>query len=300
MQALHTIEMISKEAPPKWLEQLARDGYCVVPAVVPKEACAKFRSEALDWLEACKFGFDRNDTSTWTTDKIPPNAKGVFRYHGVPHEAFMWDIRTSPGIRDAYSKVWNTDDLVVSFDALNVAFPINAQHRTDITPVEAWPHIDQNPREVDQLQLVQGIANLAPNGPEDGGLVVVARSHRVHPEYFETSTGQNKLREPERYGHPFDLDDVKWYTDRGCEVVKVCGGEGDLLLWDSRTIHWNCSPTGNQTRFCQYVTYVPRSFMTEEEIQEKLAVFRARVSAGCQAVSACNTANELHQLICLA
>ncbi|ORY26760.1 hypothetical protein BCR39DRAFT_578472 [Naematelia encephala] len=267
-----------------WLSHLREDGFCVVPNIISPEACRKFQNEALDWIESCGFGFDRNDRSTWTTEKIPPNEKGVFRYHSVPHDAFMWAIRTQSGIHDAFAKIWNTNDLVVSFDALNVSFPINPNTgRTDIEPTEAWPHIDQNPRSLETMQLIQGIANMAPNGPNDGGLVVVKGSHRIHEDYFETIKGFRNVRPPNHNGYPFDMDDVKWYLGQGCEVVKVCGGQGDLLLWDSRTIHWNCSPLGTQTRFCQYVTYVPRNLMTEKQLEQKLEVFRARVSAGCQA-----------------
>lgn len=36
--------------------------------------------------------------------------------------------------------------------------------------------------------------------------------------------------------------------DRGCEVIKVCVDPGDLILWDSRTMHWNCLPESEAVR----------------------------------------------------
>lgn len=47
-------------------------------------------------------------------------------------------------------------------------------------------------------------------------------------------------------------------------------------VWDSRTIHWNASPVGDQTRFVTYVCYCPRSLMDPSELEKKLQVFRDR------------------------
>lgn len=41
---------------------------------------------------------------------------------------------------------------------------------------------------------------------------------------------------------------MRWFLDRGCEVVKVCADPGDLVLWDSRTVHYNCLPESEAVR----------------------------------------------------
>lgn len=41
---------------------------------------------------------------------------------------------------------------------------------------------------------------------------------------------------------------MRWFLDRGCEAVKVCADPGDLILWDSRTIHYNCLPESEAVR----------------------------------------------------
>lgn len=55
----------------QWLIDLERDGYVVVPNVIPKEACAEFRESALQWLESFPYGFKRDDRSTWTDQHLP-------------------------------------------------------------------------------------------------------------------------------------------------------------------------------------------------------------------------------------
>lgn len=56
---------------PPFLTALERDGYVVVPNVVPPEACAEFREAALAWLERFPYGFKRGDRSTWTDAHLP-------------------------------------------------------------------------------------------------------------------------------------------------------------------------------------------------------------------------------------
>ena len=88
------ISSSNPSAQPQWITDLREHGYCVVPGVIPPSACEEFRDSALSWLESWKLGFNRNDVSTWNKDCMPPhNFGGMFRYHGVSHEDFMWKIR---------------------------------------------------------------------------------------------------------------------------------------------------------------------------------------------------------------
>ncbi|KAJ4417683.1 hypothetical protein N0V82_006044 [Gnomoniopsis sp. IMI 355080] len=269
-------------AKPEWQTRLEEDGYVVVPGVVSAADCAEFREEALRWLEKFPHGFKREDRSTWTAEHLPYSVKaGLYNRYAVGHEAFVWKIRAQPNILGVFSQVWGTDDLIASFDGINISQPINdTTGRTDIKPVDAWPHIDQNPRRYDRFELYQGIANLAPNGPEDGGLVVLKGSHRHHEEHFAQLGGfrpEQDMGEKEN-GYLYIPEDADWYRTKGCEEVKVCAGEGDLILWDSRTIHWNVSPMGKQTRFATYVCYCPRSLMNDEDLARKQEIFQARKS----------------------
>lgn len=88
--------------------------------------------------------------------------------------------------------------------------------------------IDQSPFTVDNFEMYQGIANLAPNGPLDGGLTVVKGSHLLHKEYF-SETGGYKEAKTVKNGYKFEVEEMEWFKNRGCEVMKVCAGEGDLI-----------------------------------------------------------------------
>lgn len=69
-------------------------------------------------------GFDRNDPSTIHKDKLPAiTEKGMCLQYAVTHEDFAWGIRGEPGVVEAFEKVYDTKDLIVSFDAVNFGFP---------------------------------------------------------------------------------------------------------------------------------------------------------------------------------
>lgn len=140
--------------------------------------------------------------------------------------------------------------------------------------------MDQNPRRHDRFELYQGIANLAPNGPQDGGLCVLKGSHLLHEEHFAATGGFNPEQDSgeRENGYKFKPHEADWFRAHGCEETKVCAGEGDLILWDSRTVHWNASPVGGQVRFATYVCYCPRALMGEEALARKLEIFKARKS----------------------
>lgn len=40
----------------------------------------------------------------------------------------------------------------------------------------------------------------------------------------------------------FNQKDVKWFEERGCELVKISMEPGDFVLWDSRTVRWVAPP----------------------------------------------------------
>lgn len=126
----------------QWYKDLVENGFCVVKGAVPKERAEKCVDDMYSYLEGHNLGYDRNDTSTIHKDKLPViNEKGMCMSYGVPHEKFVWDIRSEPGVIGAFEKVYQTEDLIVSFDAVNFGFP----NRTDLPPNKPWAHQDQDP-----------------------------------------------------------------------------------------------------------------------------------------------------------
>lgn len=238
--------------------------------------------------------------------------KGMILGYGIQHEDFTWAVRQEPGVVGAFEKVYENEDLIVSFDSVGMSFP----NRTDIDSNNPWPHQDQNP-EKPNFRCLQGLVNLLPNGPDDGGLIVCKGAHRVSKEFhrdfkddpekiwawcvalfllvlspwihsihpptdpFHRSRWKGSLltmmfthRTHEWYG--FTKKGLKWFEDRGFTWEKVCAEPGDLIVWDSRTPHYNLSPTGTTPRFCIYTCYLPVAEVSQEDLIRKKAAFESK------------------------
>jgi hypothetical protein len=187
-------------------------------------------------------------------------------YHGysVSHEKFVWDARLELGVLNAFAKIWNTDELIVSFDGINMTLPLPSSTRPKAA---RWPHQDQDSK-IRGFQCAQGIINLIDNGPNDGGLVVMKGSHNCNDEFFKTHSMEKKEEwgaVPDDY-HPFGDEDIKWFESRGCEIIKTCPDAGDLIVWDSRTVHYNVLPQGQNKRAC--ICKFSSSLVPDDEANE--------------------------------
>jgi len=180
----------------------------------------------------------------------------------------VWDAKTEPGVVDIFEQIWGTDKLTVSYgkplvqlvlvvltllDGSNFSVPLPKEQLED--GGAPWPHMDQSPLKP-QLASIQGILNLLPNGPKDGGLTVVTGSTKYFKEiwdYFEDK--QVSLSFDHYVLHtnvqaPYDSHDhikcndeqMAWLAERGCYIEKPCLEPGDFIVWDSRTVHWGAAP----------------------------------------------------------
>lgn len=173
-----------------------------------------------------------------------------------------------PGVLEAFAMLWGTEELLVSFDSLNVTLP----NRKDVPRKEAWEHIDQSPLRRG-LHCVQGILNLSPSGPDDGGLVVYPGSHALNDEFFDTQTDKSTWDPMDRY--MFDKQQLEWFHGKGIQPYKVCADVGDLILWDSRLIHYGSEPSekSNQIRTVIYAAYTPARLASADQLAIKKSVF---------------------------
>lgn len=173
-----------------------------------------------------------------------------------------WEARTEPTVIKIFEKLWETNELLCSFDGMNISLP----NRKDLA-WSPWPHCDQNP-ERKGMQAVQGLLNFAPNGPKDGGLMLMRGSAKLFNEFFahkRTAADHEDAPPPElKYMDLFLFSekDVKWFESKGCEMFKVNMEPGDFVLWDSRTMHYARLPEGEQIRHIQYICMTPKSMFT--------------------------------------
>ncbi|KAI0014541.1 phytanoyl-CoA dioxygenase [Xylariomycetidae sp. FL0641] len=256
-----------------WRDDLIRDGYAVIKGAIPRERAEGYASEMYGLLESFNLGYDRRDPSTVHPDKLPViNEKGMLLAYGAAHEAFVWGIRGEPGVVGAFEKVYDDPDLLVSFDAINYGFA----NRTNLPENKPWPHQDQDP-EKPGFRCLQGLVNLQPNGPDDGGLIVCRGGHNLSAQFHRAMKDEPRIPAwtPEWYG--FTAAGMRYLADAGLEWVKVCAEPGDLLVWDSRTPHYNVPTRTRQDRMAVYTCYMPVAAATQEDLLRKRAAYQSRL-----------------------
>ncbi|UQC87720.1 phytanoyl-CoA dioxygenase [Colletotrichum lupini] len=131
----------------------------------------------------------------------------------------MWDIRLEPGVIDVFANVWNTRDLIVSFDALNITLP------------------------------------------------------RRQESFFREHTDKSKWTRKDFFN--YTTEQIAWFEKEGYREQKVVAELGDLIIWDSRLIHFGAEPTSksNTIRTITYVSYAPASFATKAALEAKKKAF---------------------------
>jgi Phytanoyl-CoA dioxygenase (PhyH) len=255
---------------PDFRADLAENGFAVLKGVIPRERAISYQEKAYEWIKSFPGDLDMTNPDTWVDKNLPiTNSIKSYAYYCVTHEKFFWDARQERGVLDTFAKIWGTDELLVSFDAMNLTFP----NRKDIPRRPSWEHIDQSAIRRG-LHCVQGLMVLSPSGPEDGGLVVFPGSHKLNDEFFDTQTDRKSWL-PMKDVHVFNKKELDWFAARSVHPHKICAEIGDLILWDSRTIHYGSEPTekSDQVRTVLYATYVPASLASPEQLELKKKAF---------------------------
>ncbi|KAJ6094783.1 hypothetical protein N7467_002296 [Penicillium canescens] len=261
------LESLPQQKTNDWRDEFHANGYVVIKSAIPQDRARAYQQEAFKWLKSFGTELDIESPDTWTKQNLPIQSKiNTFHNYAVMHEKFFWEARQEPGVLEAFSKLWGTDELLVSFDSLNVTFP----NRKDVPRKAAWQHVDQSPFRKG-LHCVQGIINLSHAGPEDGGLMVYPGSHKLFERFFETQTDKSTWSKKDLY--LFSDAQLEWY---GIQPHKVCAEPGDLILWDSRLIHYGAEPTekSDVIRTVIYASYTPTSLASVEALETKAEIFK--------------------------
>jgi hypothetical protein len=270
---------------PESVEYLREHGYVVIAKALDDAAAVRALKLTWDYLESLGTGVDRADPATWDDDRWPTTAHGgILPGHGIGHSQAQWFIRSAPAIKRAFAAVWDTDDLLVSFDGMALWRPWARNEAWRTNRGGTWLHIDQHPITRPGFHCVQGLVSLLPTSPEVGGNVLIPGSHRSFEKIPQVY--------PDRLGRlPLELDHFRFPVDDpllgGTQPVTCHMEAGDLLLWDSRTIHCSSGaeappPVADRLiRVASLVCMMPRRLTPPE-------VLEARKRAVAEVISTTN------------
>lgn len=222
---------------------LEANGYVVVRSVLSEAEAGKAMQLTWDYIEQLDTGVDRNDIKTWTNQHWPTVVHGgILSYHGIGQCEAQWYIRGKQRVKKAFAGVWGTDELLTSFDGMSLFRPwkMNPEWKTNASG--GWLHIDQHPIHRQGLQCVQGLVNLLPMDRSCGGNVLIPKSHKDFPNIV-TKYPERVAKVPPNIDHFRYPPNDPLLVDGAEEKPIMCHLEvGDMLLWDSRTVH--CSGPG--------------------------------------------------------
>ena len=217
------------------ISELEEKGYTIVPNVLTSDETTRAKNLFHRWVEQIP-GIEDFHSNV--------NPHGIFRYHQVGHQAHAWFIRTRPNVQQVFKDLWNTDELIVSFDGCCYIPKMFSKKDK-----KGWAHSDQAPN-TQGLQCIQGFVSLTNN--KERTFVVYEGTHKIHYDFFKDRNIQNC-----KNWNKIPEDDVKNLAHLK-RIVHVPAGS--LVLWDSRTFHEaQYGKPGSEERIVQYVCFLPKN-----------------------------------------
>lgn len=251
---------------------LREHGYAVIAGALTPDQCAAALDLTWDYLEGLGTGVDRTDWTTWDDDRWPTAVHGgILPGHGIGHSAAQWFIRGVPAVKQVFAAIWD-DDLLVSFDGMALWRPWALKEAWKTNRGGSWLHIDQHPITRPGMQCVQSLVNLLPTSPATGGNVLIPGSHKrfaTIPEAYPVRLGRI----------PLEVDHFRFPADDpllvGTPPVMCHMEAGDMLLWDSRTIHCSSAsleapePKAELMRAISLICMMPRRLTPPEVLEQR-------------------------------
>lgn len=222
------------------------NGYVVIHNAVPQEGLKAVVEDIWAFL-----GVDRNDPEAWY--KAPISKAGMLEMYQTQS---LWNNRQYPRVHQAFSDIWGTEKLWVSFDRANMNPP--ARPDWDYQGMVHWD-IDTT---LDPVPFkVQGVLYLEDTSADQGGFQCVAGFHNLFPEWVKRQPADRDPRRP-------NLE--------GLEVKTIPGKAGDLLIWHSLLLHGNSRNRSHKPRLAQYITMFPAKETDHEARLARIDAWRER------------------------
>jgi len=221
--------------PETYLSFLEEHGFVVIADVLSSDEVEEAKGLFWDWMEGLGSGIDRNDINTWINKKWPAKARfgtGVIHTCGIGQSDLQWYTRTRPAVRQVFENIWETKELLTSYDGCAAWRPWHANEAaSEWKTTPSWLHVDQNPATNVGKECFQGQVTLTSSTPMTGGFTCIPGSHKVFPEFHEPFKKCNQKL------WRLNFKGIKKHPVQKMERIHVCCEAGDMIIWDSRTMH---------------------------------------------------------------
>jgi ectoine hydroxylase-related dioxygenase (phytanoyl-CoA dioxygenase family) len=222
----------------------------------------------------------RDEPITWNDKNWPGSGSiGFFVSYGGCHSQASWFLRTRPRVKEVFTKIWSLSELITSFDTFICWRPWwNPLGEGSWEPFVENLHIDQNPVSKRGFHCVQGMIPLVDVRSDGvGGLQIVPRTNNDKTQ----EELANRYQSVRHSGSDWlELSHNDPYIGKG--QLLECRA-GDMLLFDSRTIHGGRIDTPSEAfkeeyenklaRLAMTVTMVPKAYASPEIRKKRLGAF---------------------------
>ncbi|XP_046547040.1 uncharacterized protein LOC124257096 isoform X1 [Haliotis rubra] len=251
------------------IRELEEKGYAVIPDVCSAQDCDMYISQYRDWL------------SQFKEDECPYQGHSIIQGYDVGHFENTWNCRIKA--KPVFAKVWETEKLHTSFDAIAISEPPEARETGMYDTGKKWLHLDQPAQRIG-LHGYQGALYLEETTETDYCFRVLSGSHKHFSAFFEEFEASAKKSNIDKF-YMLREDDKSWFKERGCVTTKVPVPKGGMVLWDSRTVHDNCRPekgrpNSDRWRFVVFVCMTPAKWARPEDISDKKKAYNHRLMTG--------------------
>lgn len=209
-------------------------------------------------------------------ERLVIEKSGILRT--AAHSEAMWAARLLPRVRESFEAIWNTSELLVSFDTASIMFEgpcMPTIPGTGLHNDASWHRT-----ELRGFKAAQGMLLLTPQNISTGGLVVVPRSHALHG----LSEKRHGIVNGNAWLYPIPNDSPE-LSHLPRHVINAQAG--DLILWDSRLAHGVVRPQRppaiyetRQLRIAMYITMTPRRMASDEALDKRKCAFSQGLATG--------------------
>jgi hypothetical protein len=225
-------------------DSLARDGYAVVPGLVPE----RLLKAPTDVICSC-VNADLDRADTWYRHE--PLEWSVVPVH---HAQAFWDVRQWRAVHETFAEMWGTEKLWVTMDRGIFKVPQSDAHPDHVDG--SVLHWDLDPR-APGSSTYQGMLFLTDVAHGEGTVECVPSIFRDLDRYLHAHSGPV-------LNVPVDL--------AGHDVVEVPARRGDLVIWNARLPHQGGRNRGGRPRVSLAVTMHPEG--TDADRQDRIECWR--------------------------
>ncbi|MCH9716677.1 MAG: hypothetical protein K0U52_06275, partial [Gammaproteobacteria bacterium] len=212
-------------------QQLIEQGWTVIPNILSPRECEQGIDGIWEWLAFINPNIQRHDPESWSNRNWPVTMHQIIQHYGVGQQEFVWNIRTHPKVKQVFSYLWDTNNLITSFDGINVTRPPETGYIQFHNDQRSWLHLDQGPKTSKRSQTkrhrrkkdptcacIQGFVSLEDAAEDDAVLQLYQGSHHLHEAFFDHLHASNR---PASDWYKLTADDRQWYLDRGCQHLRI-------------------------------------------------------------------------------